>query len=59
MASNIPDLFGDEVPAEDHKGDVQDLGAGVCPRCESVALLVDQAWKRSPCQGGVVEQVAT
>ena len=50
MASNIPDLFGDEVPAEDHKEDVQDLGAGVCPRCESVALstpLPLNAWSRT------------
>ena len=50
MTTDIPDLFADEALFDEYEEGVRDLGAGICPRCRSVALrtpLGANAWSRT------------
>ena len=50
MTTDIPDLFAGEAPFDEYEEGVRDLGAGICPRCRSVALstpLGANAWSRT------------
>ena len=50
MTSGTPDLFTDDAPVDEYQEGVRDQGAGICPRCRSVALgapLGANAWSRT------------
>ena len=50
MTSGTPDLFTDDAPVDEYEEGVRDQGAGICPRCRSVALstpLGANAWSRT------------
>ena len=50
MTTDIPDLFAGEAPFDEYEEGVRDQGAGICPRCRSVALsapLGANAWSRT------------